>query len=111
LAGSLDPASQDTFFVDDRGATADTWSTALNLHAGDNATVWGLTPNDFSVSWGNGQGAPGFQGLTLHAAAAGKPTASLTLVGYANADLQNGHLGVSFGSIDGNNFLNISIRG
>jgi hypothetical protein len=110
LVGSLDPASRDTFFVDDRGASADTWSTVLNVHAGDDATVWGLTPNDPTL-WENGQGAPGFQGLTLHAMPTGKPTASLTLAGYTTADLGNGRLSVSYGTVDGNNFLNISARG
>jgi hypothetical protein len=111
LAGSLNPTSQDTFFVDDRGATADTWSTVLNAHAGDSATIWGVTLNDFTASWADGQGAPGFRGLTLHATAAGKPTASLTLVGYTTADLGNGHLGVSFGTVGGNDFLNVTVRG
>lgn len=111
LAGSLDPASQDTFFVDTRGATTAIWSTLLNSHAGDSATMWGLTPSDFTTLWVDGQGASGYQGLTLHATAAGEPEASLTLVGYTTADLRNGRLGVSFGSADGNNFLNISIRG
>jgi hypothetical protein len=36
--------------------------------------------------------------LTLHATAAGIPTASLTLVGYTQDDLDNGRLSVLFGS-------------
>jgi hypothetical protein len=109
LVGSLNMASRDSFFVDDRGATADIWSTMVNVHAGDNATVWGLTPNDFALSWVNGQGAPGLEGLTLHAVAAGMPTASLTLTGFTTADLSNGRLGVSFGSVSGNAYLNIGV--
>lgn len=46
----------------------------------------------------NGQGAAGFTGLTLHATAAGKPTASLTLAGYTQADLNNGRLSALFGT-------------
>jgi V8-like Glu-specific endopeptidase len=88
----------DTFFVDDRAQAADTWSTLSGFHAGDAATIWGVTPSDFSVRWVDGQGASGHTGLTLHAAAAGKPNASLTLAGYASADLADGRLSVSFGT-------------
>jgi Ca2+-binding RTX toxin-like protein len=88
----------DTFFVDDRGPTADIWSTVNGFHAGDAATIWGVTPNDFNLNWVDGQGAAGFTGLTLHATATGKPTASLTLAGYTTADLTNGRLSMSFGT-------------
>jgi Ca2+-binding RTX toxin-like protein len=88
----------DTFFVDDRAAPADIWSTVNNFHAGDAATIWGVTAQDFGLNWVDGQGAAGFTGLTLHATAAGIPTASLTLVGYTQGDLDNGRLSVLFGS-------------
>ena len=70
----------------------------VNFHAGDAATIWGVTPQDFSLAWADGQGAAGYTGLTLHAAASGQPTASLTLAGYTQADLTNGRLSVSFGT-------------
>ena len=88
----------DTFFVDDRGPAADIWSTVVGLHAGDAATVFGVTPTGFAFSWADGQGAPGAMGLTLHASAPGRPTASVTLAGYTKADLANGRIGVAFGS-------------
>jgi Ca2+-binding RTX toxin-like protein len=88
----------DTFFVDDRVATADIWSTVAGFHAGDAATIWGVTPQDFGLAWVDGQGAAGFTGLTLHATASGRPTASLTLAGYSQADLGNGRLSVMFGA-------------
>jgi serralysin len=88
----------DTFFVDDRGATADIWSTVVGFHAGDAATIWGVTPQDFGLTWVDGQGAAGFTGLTLHAAVPGRPTASLTLTGYSLADLSNGRLSITFGT-------------
>ncbi len=88
----------DTFFVDDRSAMADTWSTVDNFHVGDAATIWGVTPQDFNLSWVDGQGAAGFTGLTLHATAAGKPTASLTLAGFGQADMASGRLSVRFGT-------------
>jgi hypothetical protein len=93
----------DTFFIDDRGPTSDIWGTCNNFHAGDGATVWGVTPTDFTLTWVNGQGAGGYTGLTLHATAPGKPTASLTLVGYSSADLTNGRLTVSFGATTATN--------
>jgi V8-like Glu-specific endopeptidase len=88
----------DTFFVDDRGPTADIWSTVAGFHAGDAATLWGVTPQDFGLAWVDGQGAAGFTGLTLHATASGRPTASLTLAGYTQADMASGRLSVSFGT-------------
>ncbi len=88
----------DTFFVDDRGPASDIWSTANNFHAGDAATIWGVTPQDFGIAFADGQGAAGFTGLTVHATAAGKPTASLTLTGYSQADMANGRISVSFGT-------------
>jgi hypothetical protein len=69
-----------------------------NFHKGDDATVWGVTPQDFQFAWADGQGAGSYTGLTLHATAAGKPTASLTLGGYSTADLNNGRLSISFGT-------------
>ena len=87
----------DTFFVDDRGPASDIWSTVNNFHAGDAATIWGITPSDFSFTFADGQGAAGFTGLTLHAAATGRSTASLTLAGYSQADLSNGRLSALFG--------------
>ena len=88
----------DTFFVDDRSASTDIWSTVSGFHAGDAATIWGVTPQDFGLTWMDGQGTAGFTGLTLHATASGRPTASLTLARYTSADLGNGRLSVSFGT-------------
>ncbi len=88
----------DTFFVDDRIASADIWSTVVNFHAGDAVTIFGVTSTGFNLDWKDDQGAVGHTGLTLHATAPGKPVASVTLAGYAKADLGNGRLTVSFGT-------------
>ena len=90
--------NNDTFFVDDRTPAADIWSTVSNFHTGDSATIWGVTLSDFNLAWMDNQGATGYTGLTLHETAAGKPTASLTLVGFSSADLTNGKLTVSYGT-------------
>jgi V8-like Glu-specific endopeptidase len=95
----------DTFFVDDRGAATAIWSTVNNFHSGDAATIWGITPSDFDLSWVDGQGATGYTGLTLHATAAGVPTASLTLAGFTRAALADGELTISFGTTAATNGL------
>jgi len=100
-------AGSDTFFVDDRVATANIWSTISNFHAGDAATVYGVTSSTFALDWQDNQGAAGFTGLTLHATASSGPAASMTLVGYTTADLTNGRLTVSFGNdpANGSNYM------
>ncbi len=87
-------SGDDTFFVDGRTPSIASWSTIANFHSGDAATVWGITPNDFGLTWADGQGTAGYTGLTLHAT----PTASLTLAGYTSADLASGKLSISFGT-------------
>ena len=89
-------AGSDTFFVDDRGPASEIWSTVVNFHPGDAATIFGVTSSAYAFDWEDGQGAPGATGLTLHATAPGKPIASITLAGYTKADLSNGRLDVSF---------------
>ena len=96
----------DTFFVDDRSPSADIWSTVANFHAGDAATIFGITQSGFNTSWVDGQGATGYTGLTLHVTAAGHPTASLTLAGFSTADLSDGRLSTSWGTeADGTPYL------
>lgn len=88
----------DTFFVDERGATAATWSTLVNFHAGDSLTLWGVNATDFTLSWMNGAGAAGYTGLTLSATAAVKPEAIVTLAGFTQTALTNGSLSVTYGT-------------
>lgn len=97
----------DTFFLDARAATADIWSTLVGFQSGDAATVWGITQADFALAWSDNEGAAGASGLTLHATAAGHPTASLTLQGFSTAALTNGVLSVSFGGSGDNAYLYI----
>lgn len=95
----------DTFFVDDRSAPSDIWSTIVHFHVGDSATVWGVTAFDHSFDWEDGQGASGYTGLTLHATAPNAPTASLTLNGFSKADLLNGQLSIVYGSSNGSSYM------
>jgi V8-like Glu-specific endopeptidase len=95
----------DTFFVDDRAATASIWSTINNFHASDAVTLWGVTQSDFTLSWLNGAGAAGYTGLTLDATEVGKPQVLLTLAGFNQTDLTNGRLSVSFGTSSGSAYM------
>lgn len=88
----------DTFYVDDRAATANIWSTVAGFHSGDNATIWGITAADFAITTADNEGAAGFTGLTWDFSAAGKPDAKLSLAGYTKADLTDGKLNVIFGT-------------
>jgi hypothetical protein len=107
----------DTFFVDDRGASTNVWSTIGNLHAGDQATVWGVTANDFQISMVNGKGASGYTGLTINATEAGDPNvAAVTLAGFSQADLSSGKVSLSYGrtadtpGLAGSDYMAISIH-
>lgn len=106
-------SGSDTFFVDDRGATSAIWSTIAGFHAGDNATIWGITQAGFTIGWLNGQGASGATGLTASFTAPGAPAVDITLAGFSTADLSNGRLAVSFGTspnepgLPGSAYMNI----
>jgi serralysin len=101
----------DTVFVDARGATSDTWSTIANFHSGDAATLWGVSAST-SVQSVDGQGAAGATGLTLHAGAAGGPTASITLAGFSTADRASGKVTASFGhdTASGSDYLYVHVN-
>jgi hypothetical protein len=71
---------------------------SIIFHASDAVVIWGITPNDFNFDFENDQGDAGYTGLTLHATAPGKPTASVTFAGFATADLGNGRIAESSGT-------------
>jgi hypothetical protein len=54
---SNDPEYQRPNLLDNRNATADTWSTVVNFHAGDAVTIWGVTPDNFNFDFQDNQGA------------------------------------------------------
>jgi hypothetical protein len=91
-------SGDDTFFLDDRNATAPIFSTIVNFHSGDTATVWGVNASDFTLTTLNNQGAAGYTGLDMLFTAPGKVAASFVLAGYTSADLSNGRLSVSYGT-------------
>lgn len=89
LVGGTGAASQDTFFLDGRGTEA-VWSTVVNFHAGDTATLWGYLPGTTKLTWADGQGAAGYIGATLHAdmKSDGSEVASLTFAGLTSTQAQ-----------------------
>ncbi len=73
----------DTFFVDGRSAGT-TWSTVVNFHKGDMATIFGFKPGVSTQAWTAGEGATGYAGATLHSELGGVGTgvnASFTFAG------------------------------
>ena len=108
LVGGKPGTGTDTFFIDDRSPPGDIWSTVVNFHAGDAATIFGITQNGFNTAFVDNEGAAGFTGLTLHVTAPGVPIASITLAGYTTGDLSNGRLSQIFGTeADGTPYLYI----
>jgi Ca2+-binding RTX toxin-like protein len=91
-------SGNDTFFLDDRSPAADVFSTVVGFHAGDNATVFGVNPTDFTVNKLDNQGAPGFTGLDFAFSAPGHANANFVLAGFTTADLSNGRLTTSYGT-------------
>lgn len=89
---------RDTFFLDDRNAASDVYSTVVNFHSGDNATIFGVDPVNFHVVTQDNLGAVGAKGLTYTFSAAGKPNASIVIAGFSTADLANGRLSASYGT-------------
>lgn len=90
-------SGDDTFYVDGRGQTSNTWSTIKGFHSGDGVTVWGMTPQDFQLTWLDNQGAAGSTGLTAVFTNGSQPEVGLTIAGYSAADLSDGKLSISYG--------------
>jgi hypothetical protein len=91
-------SGNDTFFLDDRSPAADVFSTVVGFHSGDNATVFGVNPSDFTVNKLDNQGAAGFTGLDFAFSAPGHANANIVLAGFSSADLANGRLTTTFGT-------------
>ncbi|HBK07954.1 MAG TPA: hypothetical protein DDZ81_19215 [Acetobacteraceae bacterium] len=92
-------SGSDTFFVDQRGLSSDIWTTLNNFHSGDSAAIWGVNQGDFTLAWQDGRGTAGYTGLTLGITRPETPDANVTLAGWTNADLTNGKLTMSYGTI------------
>ena len=95
----------DTFFLDTRDATTETFSTVVNFHSGDNATVFGVNASDFTLTELDNQGAPNAKGLDFSFTAAGKPSANLVLAGFSTADIASKRLIIGSGTNPAQNGL------
>jgi hypothetical protein len=99
-------SGNDTFYADARSPDANLWSTIVGFHAGDAATLWGITPQNFAQSMLDNMGADGYKGLTVQLSGASQ-NVSVTLAGFSTADLASGRLSVSYGSIAGSNYMQL----
>ncbi len=83
VGGAGFDGGNDTFFVDARGGAV-TWSTIVNFHVGDTATIFGFHAGVSTQPWTGSEGAVGYNGLTLHSETKGAGTGidvSLTFTG------------------------------
>ena len=75
----------DTFFVDSRGGV-ETWSTILDFHQGDRATIFGFHPGVSTRPYTDSDGAVGAKGLTIHSEINGAGTGILGSITFAGID-------------------------
>ncbi len=112
VGGNGADGGADTFFVDGRGGVV-TWSTIVNFHHGDMATVFGFTAGTSTLPLTASDGAAGYQGATIHSELGGAGTGvngSVTFAGLSLADVQN-KLTMTTGNVGGANYLLISYTG
>lgn len=97
----------DTFFVDCR-AGAETWSTLVNFHPGDSATIFGFHDGISTRPYTAVDGAGGYQGVTIHSEIDGPGTGilgSMTFAGVSQATAE-ARFAVSAGRLpDGTGYL------
>ncbi|WP_368418441.1 Ig-like domain-containing protein [Rhodovarius sp.] len=97
LAGG---AGWDRFFIDGRlAATSTTWSSIIDFSPGEQVTIWGYRPEVSKLNWAASDGAPGYQGVTLHCDLDGNGVidTSVTFSGLTQAQLP----AATYGSVEG----------
>ncbi len=97
-------AGVDIFFVDGRGAASfNTWSTITDFSAGEQVTIWGYQPGVSQFLWVASDGAPGFQGATMHSDLDGNGLidTSVTFTGKTEAELPV----PTYGSVAGQDYI------
>ena len=90
----------DTFFVDGRGGV-ETWSTIVNFHQGDQATIFGFHPGISTRPYTENDGAVGYTGLTIHSELNGVGTGILASMTFTGVDLAtaNAHFSITTGTL------------
>jgi len=102
----------DTIFIDGRGGV-ETWSSIVNFHKGDAVTIFGFRAGVSTLPFTPVDGAPGYQGATIHSELNGSGTGvngSVTFVGISLADAQS-KFTYSNGNVGGADYLFIQFTG
>jgi Ca2+-binding RTX toxin-like protein len=102
VGGTGQDGGSDVFFLDARSGAA-TWSTIVNFHAGDRATIFGFHTGLSTMSFADDDGQPGFTGLTIHSEINGPGTgvtSSMTFAGIDRATVQS-HFVFTSGALPG----------
>jgi len=97
-------AGVDIFFVDGRGAASfNTWGTITDFTPGELVTIWGYQPGVSQFLWVASDGAPGFQGATMHSDLDGNGLidTSVTFSGKTQAELPT----PIYGSVAGQDYI------
>ena len=87
IGASGDDGGRDVFFVDSRGSV-ETWSTIVNFHLGDYATIFGFHDGVSTRPATASDGAAGYAGFTIHSEIDGRGTGikgSMTFAGIDQA--------------------------
>ncbi len=100
IGGTGSDGGADTFFVDGRGGV-ETWSTIVNFHQGDQATIFGFHSGLSTMPYTASDGAAGYQGLTIHSELNGVGTGilgSMTFTGIDQATA-DAHFSITSGTL------------
>ena len=107
----------DTFFVDGRGGAV-TWSSIVNFHHGDSATIFGFAQGTSTLPALTIDGAAGYTGATIHSELNGAGTGvngSITFAGISAADAQDvsqgGKFTYTYGTTGGASYVNVAYTG
>jgi hypothetical protein len=84
-------------------ASSTTWSTIIDFSPGEQVTIWGYRPEVSKLNWAASDGAPGYQGVTLHCDLDGNGVidTSITFSGLTEAQLPT----PLFGTVGGNDYI------
>ena len=63
-----------------------TWSTIVSFHPGDMATIWGFKGGLSTETFAPEEGAPGYQGFTIHSEVNGEGSGVVTSLTFAGID-------------------------
>ena len=105
LVGGTNPGNTDTFFVDGRGGGV-TWSTIVNFHQGDQATIFGFKAGQSTLPFTASDGVDGYKGATIHSELGGAGTGINASMTFANVSLETAqHFAITTGTVGGTDYL------